>query len=317
MRTSAIFLTISSLVVGSLAGTYNIDKTYIGEDFLNTWTHEVISDPTHGRVDYVTQATALAENLTYANGDTLIMRADATTVLSASGPGRKSVRLQSQDSFGTHIVIFDVRHMPVGCGTWPAAWETGPNWPANGEVDVIEGVNDQGPNLVSLHVATTCSMPSSGRDMSGTAGSLNCDVNTDGNSGCGVNNPTSNSFGHDFNNAGGGWYAMERTSDEVKVWFWSRQDSTVPGDVQSGADEVNTNNWNQPVAYFPSTDCDIGNEFGKNNNLIFDLTFCGDWAGGSSYAAAGCSGTCVDWVNNHPSSFHDSYWDVAAVRVYT
>lgn len=36
---------------------------------------------------------------------------------------------------------------------------------------------------------------------------------------------------------------MERTSDEVKVWFWSRQDSTVPGDVQSGADEVNTNNW--------------------------------------------------------------------------
>ena len=76
-----------------------------------------------------------------------------------------------------------------------------------------------------------------------TPQTLDCDVNTDGNDGCGVQNPTSNSFGPDFNSAGGGWYAMERTSTSVKVWFWSRTSSSVPSDVSSGASSVDTDNW--------------------------------------------------------------------------
>jgi len=36
--------------------------------------------------------------------------------------------------------------------TWPAIWETKEsNWPAGGEVDILEGVNDQGPNAATLH----------------------------------------------------------------------------------------------------------------------------------------------------------------------
>lgn len=26
--------------------------------------------------------------------------------------------------------------MPFGCGTWPAYWLVGPNWPSGGEIDV-------------------------------------------------------------------------------------------------------------------------------------------------------------------------------------
>jgi hypothetical protein len=118
--------------------------------------------------NYVSQSTALAQNLTFVSSDTLIMRADATTVLSPSGPGRNSVRIQSYAAYTTHVVVFDIRHMPQGCATWPAAWETGDNWPTTGEVDIVEGVNDQAPNLSSLHTNHGCTMPAaSQRPMSG------------------------------------------------------------------------------------------------------------------------------------------------------
>lgn len=57
---------------------------------------------------------------------------------------------------------FDVRHMPQGCGTWPAAWETDEGaWPTNGEIDILEGANDRGPNAATLHTGPGCSMPDS------------------------------------------------------------------------------------------------------------------------------------------------------------
>jgi hypothetical protein len=109
---------------------------------------------------YVDQPTALAANLTFTSPDTLIMRADSTTVLDPAGPGRKSVRIKSNKSYKEHVVVFDVRHMPEGCGTWPSAWEVDEaNWPANGEIDIIEGANDITPNTVTLHTSPGCTQP--------------------------------------------------------------------------------------------------------------------------------------------------------------
>ena len=89
------FFSITSLLSLVSATTYTLSDNFVGTGFLSGFTHEAISDPTHGRVTYVDQATALADNLTYASGDTFVMRTDFTTTLSASGPGRNSVRIKS------------------------------------------------------------------------------------------------------------------------------------------------------------------------------------------------------------------------------
>lgn len=317
MRFAALAsLVAAALIPSSYAATYHLEDNWVGSAFLSTFTHEAIADPTHGRVNYVDQATALAKNLTYASGDTLILRADHTTTLSPSGPGRNSVRIRSIKTYTTHVAVFDVRHMPQGCGTWPAAWETDEgDWPNGGEVDIIEGVNDQSPNAMTLHTGANCAMPAS-RTMTGHATNNNCDVNTDGNTGCGVQAPTANSYGPSFNANGGGWYAMERTNSFIKVWFFPRNAGNVPNDIASGPATINTDNWGTPTAFFPNTDCDIGSHFDANN-IIINLTFCGDWAGQASiFNGAGCPGSCVDYVNNNPSAFANAYWDIASVRVY-
>ncbi|EKM55093.1 glycoside hydrolase family 16 protein [Phanerochaete carnosa HHB-10118-sp] len=299
----------------ALAAIYTLSDNYVGAAFLAAWQHQAISDPTHGRVNYVDEATALAKNLTFVSADTLILRADDTTVLDPVGPGRDSVRIQSLKSYTTHVAIIDVRHMPQGCSTWPAFWETdGNDWPDGGEVDIVS-VNDASPNTMTLHTGANCSMPAS-RPETGTPTGLDCDVHTDDNAGCGVRAPGADSYGAPLNAAGGGWYAMERTDAFVKVWFFPRSIAT-PLDVASGAPFVDTDSWGTPTAFFPSTaDCDVGAQFDANN-IIINLTFCGDWAGVPSvYSGAGCPGDCVDFVNDNPAAFVDAYWDIAAVRVY-
>jgi hypothetical protein len=108
------------------------------------------------RSNYVDQATAIAQNLTYAHGNTLILRADHTTVIPASSTAkRNSVRIKSVKTYRTHVAVFDVRHMPEGCGTWPAIWEVKEDgWPAGGEVDIVEGVNNVGPNRCGVMLRT-------------------------------------------------------------------------------------------------------------------------------------------------------------------
>lgn len=169
--------TLASLVALSLShgiygATYSQTDSHQGDGFLKSFSHQAIADPTHGRVNYVDQATALAQNLTYSSGDTFIIRADHTTTLSASGPGRNSVRIQSNKQYFNHVAVFNIRHMPEGCATWPAVWEVGANWPNQGEVDIVEGVNNVSPNQATLHTSSGCTMPSSGRSMTGYVFSL-------------------------------------------------------------------------------------------------------------------------------------------------
>jgi len=207
----------------------------------------------------------------------------------------------------------NIRHMPQGCATWPAAWEVGPNWPNEGEVDIVEGVNGVGANQATLHTGAGCTMPSS-TTQTGTTVGTDCNANDNGNAGCGVQCNKANSFAAGFNSVGGGWYAMERTNSAIKVWYWARNDGSVPSDVKNGASSINTSNWGTPFANFPNTSCNLASEFGPNN-IVINLTFCGDWAG-AVFASQGCGSDCASFVNQNPSAFKNAYWDFASLNVY-
>ncbi|KAI0292597.1 concanavalin A-like lectin/glucanase domain-containing protein [Multifurca ochricompacta] len=195
--------------------------------------------------------------------------------------------------------------MPQGCGTWPAIWENGDHWPAGGEIDILEGVNDRGANLVTLHTTP------------GIHTGLDCNTATNGNAGCGAHLTDSNNYGPAFNLNGGGWFAIERTKSFVKVWFWGRSNSSsVPAEVAIGANGINSDNWGLPGAYFPNTNCDIGSHFGPAN-IIINIDLCGDWAGNPSvYSSSGCPGTCVDLVNHNPGAFSEAFFEIAWIKVY-
>ncbi|KAM5532954.1 hypothetical protein V8D89_013372 [Ganoderma adspersum] len=308
-------LSLACLVSSVLGTTWKQSDSYVGSQFLSGFDHMAIADPTHGRVNYLDQATAVKRNITYAHGNTLVLRADHWTKLSASGPGRDSFRLMSKKTYTNHVTVWNVRHMPRGCATWPALWEFGANWPAQGEVDIMEGVNGHGTNQATLHTTSGCTVGGS-RSMTGTAVGTNCDVDATGNAGCSVLSTSSKSFGVNFNSNGGGFFGMERSSSGVKVWFWPRHAST-PSDVLNGATSVNTANWGTPMASFPSTSCNMASHFGPHN-IVINLSLCGDWAGQDVIynTQDGCSGSCVDHVNNNPGAFDWAYFDIAWLKIY-
>lgn len=316
--TAFVSVALAAYVRATIPGLYYLSDYHVGSEFLKAFQFQAIADPTHGRVNYVNESVALAKNLTYASWDSFVMRADHITVLNASDPGRDSVRIMSYKTYTTHVVIFDIRHMPQGCATWPAAWETGANnWPYEGEVDILEGVNDVAPNSMTLHTGPGCTMPATNRTQTGTTETTDCNAFDNYNAGCGVSAPSMNSYGPAFNENGGGWYAMERTSAYIKIWFWPRNDRSVPLDVSLpiASPIIDTKLWGTPTAYFPnSTSCDLAEEFGENN-IIINLTLCGDWAG-AVFDSDGCPGDCVTYVDENPAAFINAYWDLASVRVY-
>lgn len=132
--------------------------------------------------------------------------------------------------------------MPEGCSTWPAIWEADlDTWPEGGEIDILEGANDVGPNAVTLHTTSGCTMPVD-RDQTGSTLETDCDTPDPDSVGCGVVDSNKNSYGPAFNKNGGGWYALERTESSIKVWFWPRN-GKPPSEVKSGKGQINTDSW--------------------------------------------------------------------------
>jgi hypothetical protein len=99
------------------------------------------------------------------------------------------------------------------CSAW---WSNGPNWPAGGEIDILEGVHDYTNNQATIHTNPGCRLTSTSADalrISGNViGGTDCAAETTGNQGCGIRASTSNSFGAGFNKNGGGTYASESTT---------------------------------------------------------------------------------------------------------
>jgi hypothetical protein len=146
----------------------------------------------------------------------------------------------------------------------------------------------------------------------------NCDIaaeNQGKNTGCSIENPSSKSYGAGLNAIGGGVYATQWTPEAISVYFFPRD--AVPQDVLGA--NPDPSGWGKPAAKFASGGCDIENTF-KQQKMIFDTTFCGQWAGSSSVWNSGSCGkkaaTCEEWVQNNPEAFAEAYWEVNALKVY-
>ncbi|EIW83244.1 glycoside hydrolase family 16 protein [Coniophora puteana RWD-64-598 SS2] len=300
---------------------YSLKTTYMGHGFLDGFSWETMDDPTHGRVNFVDQGTALGKNLTWSSDSQFVMRADHTNSVHGSDRGRDSVRIQSHDAYDQAVFVLDLAHMPAGCATWPAFWtisQEGP-WPLGGEIDIIENVNDADENLSSLHTTGSCSMPQE-RSQGGETVSTDCDASVNTNQGCGTTTKKSNSFGTGFNVAGGGHYVLQKSDTGIRTWFFPRDDQRFPAELAYGAQTVHPGpDWGTPDAFFPmGGNCDYGQHFNAHA-IVFDLTLCGDWAGsawGKSSCAAKAS-SCQDYVDNNPEAFAEAYWDINSLRVYT
>lgn len=188
--------------------------------------------------------------------------------------------------------------MPWGCSVWPAYWSVGPDWPNAGEIDILEGVNNQTWNQYTIHTGSQCVLPANfaGIDASASPMGTTCTSSNGANSGCGFQNNDPNSYGAGFNAAGGGVLAHEWNSWGVKIWFFTRD--KIPADITSG--HPNPTSWETPTAAWPSKFCDFSSAL-HDHTLVIDTTLCGDWAS-SAYSGTGCPGTCQEAVAN-PANF--------------
>ncbi|KAG8419902.1 hypothetical protein J3458_004730 [Metarhizium acridum] len=316
MRFSGRFAALASTVLfsaGIAHAGYQLDTTYDTTNFFNSFDFFTQPDPTKGFVQYVDGQTANKEGLAvYAQGG-IYMGVDFKT--KNPPQGRKSVRVTSKKSFTRGLFIADIAHMPGSiCGTWPAFWMFGDNWPTSGEIDILEGVNSQAQNSITLHTMDGCIMSNQGVLPSTRFASTNCGA-SGVSSGCKQDTADNSNYGDGFNAIGGGVYATEWTSDHIAVWFFPR--SRIPQDITS--QNPNPGSWGAPTARFVGGNtCNIDNFF-KNHQIVFDTTFCGDWAGKVWYADPKCAAlapTCEAYVSGNPEQFANAFWVVNSVKIY-
>jgi hypothetical protein len=187
----------------------------------------------------------------------------------------------------------------------------------NGEIDILEGVNEQINNAMTLHTAPGCEIGSDITQFSGELSTSNCDINASGqgkNVGCSIEHPSTQSYGAGLNANGGGVYATQWTSDAISVYFFPR--GSIPKDVLG--DSPNPSGWGKPSAKFTGG-CNIDKMFNQQQ-IIIDTTFCGQWAGSKNVWNAGTCGkkaaTCEEWVRDNPAVFTEAYWEINGMKVY-
>ncbi len=202
------------------------------------------------------------------------------------GP-RESIRLEGKRRFNRGLFIIDIRHMPSGCGVWPAFWLTDEaNWPVNGEIDIVEGVNYQAEAKTALHTTKGCDMydvpigtmtgiwdtavgipdKKTGIPDMTMRYARNCfvyDPHQWLNQGCVAIDQDGNSLGGPLNAKGGGIFVLEwdPVNRHMRTWVFSPH-SAVPDNL---VDVIRTaheplekdrvmplpNEWPIPYGYFP------------------------------------------------------------------
>ncbi|KAF8506413.1 glycoside hydrolase family 16 protein [Hysterangium stoloniferum] len=293
-----------------------VDK-FAGKHFFDHWNFFTDSDPTHGLVDYVSKDDATSYGLASVGDDNVTVLAVDDSSRISVGSNRKSVRITSKKSYTGGLFVIDVNAMPTGCAIWPAFWTVaGENWPKNGEIDIIEGVNLQTHNQMTLHTAPGCMLDkaaapnlNNSKAFLGNVLSTTCNALLDSNSGCGVTDPNPQSYGPGIEKGNGAVFAMLWDSVGIRIWHFNR--ANTPADLSDFTPDPIT--WPVPSAFWSTTTCPV-NKFFKNHNIVINTSLCGDFAG-STYPSSGCPGTCAEHVAD-PANFVNAKWKINYVATY-
>lgn len=310
--------TLFAASIGALLSTagvhasYVLDTEYNPDNFFQEFDFFTDPDPTEGFVQYVDGPTAMSKGMAGSASGAVYLGVDYNT----QGPtnGRQSTRVQSRKTFTKGLFVADLAHMPAStCGLWPAFWMFGPNWPMGGEIDIIEGVHNSESNSVTLHTGPGCQVSNQGAIKTTTFVGSNCN----GNDGCGQATEDNQNYGDGFNANGGGIYAMDWTDDHMAVWYFPRH--RIPKDILNGTPEPDVKTWGQPSARFSSGgSCNLNDHFSENQ-IVFNIDFCGSWAGSVWSQNSECSAlapTCNEYVANNPGAFWNAFWMINSVKVY-
>jgi beta-glucanase (GH16 family) len=114
---------------------YQLVDNYKPDGFFDQFNFFTAGDLTNGHVQYVDRATAERQSVVTTTNGAARLSVDTTNKFPLGGRGRPSVRLISNNAYSHGLFIADVKHMPRGCGTWPAYWLLGLDpWPKFGEI---------------------------------------------------------------------------------------------------------------------------------------------------------------------------------------
>ncbi|KAF8073512.1 glycoside hydrolase family 16 protein [Lyophyllum atratum] len=313
-----VLATSLPLFTPATATSYDIVKEYAGSTFFNDWTfYNNFDNLTNGDTIFVSASVAASAKLAFVDPATnhAIIKVDNTSIVPFNEK-RNTVRISTNDRYGLGSVwVADMLHIPYGCSVWPAWWSQAPDWPIGGEIDTLEGVNLQTNNRMGLHTEPGCTVVNPSQASTSTQLSADCSDLANNNQGCIVTDGNTASYGQGFAAAGGGVWVTEFASSGISIWFYPR--ANVPSSITSNATAIDTSTLGTPVGNWPTTGCKM-EQFFEPQNLIFDITLCGDFAGAPVIFNQTCSGVCYnDYVLGNGSNYANAYFEVASVRIYS
>ncbi|OAA66750.1 beta-glucanase [Niveomyces insectorum RCEF 264] len=317
MKSQSTAFIASLLAATARATPYTLIDNFNASNFFSGFSFFDAPDPTHGFVNYASAQVASQQGLAGYVNNMVYLGVDHITADPATG--RASTRVTSNTAYQRGLFVADIAHMPVGCGVWPAFWTLGPNWPAGGEIDIVEGVNSQTTDTITLHTAPGCVMSNTGSTAGTvyTAGTASFDCGAgNGNTGCSLATADAQGYGDAFNANGGGVYAMELASSAISVWFFPRGSAMAAQLSAGGGAPPDTATFGTPTARFSG--CDVDAYFAAQQ-IVLDTTLCGDWAGNVWSQDATCAArgsSCAAYVAQNPDAFVDAYWLINSIQVY-
>jgi Glycosyl hydrolases family 16 len=193
---------------------------------------------------------------------------------------RESIRLEGKRRLDRGLLVMDVKHMPAGCGVWPAFWTTDETkWPDHGEIDILEGINNQDVVKTALHTSQNCDMYAhvprwswSGEWDTATGlpdtftGQLNFDNNVQAdncwvlaphqwaNQGCVAVSQENGTIGTAMNDIGGGAYVLEWDPASGYIRSWVFKNGHLPKNLlhsMQSADESQGSKTDDTVVVAP------------------------------------------------------------------